>query len=133
MPCKGKISSPYGWRIHPVYHTKKFHDGIDIAVPVGTPVKAVYDGIVLSSGPAKGYGYWVEIQHNLQNGSVVTSEYGHLSSWNVKQGQIVKKGDIIAKSGNSGASTGPHLHLTIRKIVNKNKKIPVDPSNYIFK
>ena len=114
MPCEGRISSDYGWRIHPISKTQKWHNGIDIAVPVGTPVKAIADGTVVVAGAAEGYGYWVGIQHGEVNGVRVSSEYGHLSSWQVNSGQKVKKGQLIAYSGNTGVSSGAHLHLTIR-------------------
>ncbi|MCR4881839.1 MAG: M23 family metallopeptidase [bacterium] len=124
MPCKGKIVGHYG-EVRPTH----IHNGIDIAVPVGTPVKAVADGVVCAVGPAKGYGYWVVINHGKIGGTDVTSEYGHLSSWSVKHGQFVKKGDIIAKSGNTGRSYGPHVHITIREGTFQGR--PVSPDKYI--
>ena len=112
MPCNGKIVGVYG---EP--RTTHIHNGIDIAVPVGTSVMAIADGVVIYAGnnDPNGYGNYVIINHGKINGVIVTSEYGHISSWNVKYGQIVKQGDIIAKSGNTGMSTGPHLHLTTKK------------------
>lgn len=115
MPCKGRISSPYGWRIHPIYKRRIFHNGIDISVPIGTPVKAIADGKVIKSGSMSGYGIGVVISHGNINGKIVTSEYGHLSQTCVKLGQTVKQGQIIAKSGKTGDSDGAHLHLTIRE------------------
>ena len=109
MPCNGPIVGQYG---EP--RTTHVHNGIDIAVPVGTPIKAVADGTVVVTGPTNGYGYWVGINHGLVNGNIVSSEYGHLSKWIVNNGQKVKQGQIIAYSGNTGYSQGPHLHLTIR-------------------
>lgn len=129
MPVKGRISSPYGWRIHPIHKEKRFHNGLDIAVPIGTPVNTIADGKVIAVGPARGYGNWVAIDHGIINGTRVTSEYGHLSSWNVSYGQNVKQGEIIASSGNTGSSDGPHLHLTIRE--GKFQGIAVNPSKYI--
>jgi len=129
MPVKGRISSPYGWRIHPIYKEKRFHNGIDIAVPVGTPVRTIADGKVIAVGPARGYGKWVAIDHGIINGTLVTSEYGHLSSWNVSYGQTVKKGQVIANSGNTGSSNGPHLHITIRE--GKFQGTAVNPNKYI--
>ena len=110
MPCEGPIVGYYGESR--ATHT---HNGIDVAVPVGTPVKAIADGKVCAVGPAKGYGYWVAIDHEIVNGRQVTSEYGHISKWCVQDKQRVKQGQIIAYSGNTGHSEGPHLHLTIRE------------------
>lgn len=129
MPCDGPISSGYGTRIHPVYKTEKFHNGWDISVPVGTPINAIADGKILYAGAASGYGNMVLIDHGVINGTVVTSEYGHISEAEVKIGDIVKQGQVIAKSGNEGVSSGPHVHITIREGVYKGK--PVDPADYI--
>ena len=113
MPCEGRISSPYGWRIHPTKKERIFHNGIDISVPIGTPVKAIADGIVVESRSANGYGYFVVLEHKI-NGKIYTSEYGHILRPKIEKRTIVKQGDVIAKSGNEGWSTGPHLHITIR-------------------
>ena len=123
-PCDGPIVGKYG---EP--RSTHVHNGIDIAVPVGTPIKAVADGKVYYAGAndPKGYGQYVIITHEI-NGKIVTSEYGHLSSWNVYAGQQIKQGQIIAKSGNTGHSQGPHLHITIREGVYKG--IPVNPNKY---
>ena len=123
-PCNGPIVGKYG---EP--RSTHTHNGIDIAVPVGTPIKAVTDGTVIRNGKADGYGNWVVIDHGNINGVRVTSEYGHLSSWSVKIGQKVKKGEEIAKSGNTGYSQGPHLHITIRNGVFQGRA--VDPAIYI--
>lgn len=124
MPCDGPIVGTYGEQ-----RSTHIHNGIDIAVPVGTPIRAIADGKICAVGRAKGYGYWVAINHGTINGQIVTSEYGHISSWNVKIGQTVKQGQIIALSGNTGSSQGPHLHLTIREGVFQGTA--VDPSKYI--
>ena len=129
MPCNGRISSRYGKRKPPVPGASEWHNGWDIEVPIGTPVKAIADGKVIATGAATGYGYWVAIDHGIINGVQVTSEYGHILSWNVKYGQIIKQGDIIAKLGNAGSSSGPHLHITIREGTFQGKA--VDPSKYI--
>ena len=129
MPCNGRISSGYGKRKPPVPGASAWHNGWDIEVPIGTPVKAIADGKVIATGAAKGYGYWVAIDHGIINGVQVTSEYGHISAWNVRYGQIIKQGDIIAKSGNAGYSSGPHLHITIRE--GRFQGTAVDPSKYI--
>ena len=110
---KGRISDHYGYRTHPVLHHRQMHAGLDFAMPVGTPIYATANGVVLSAGIQPGYGHMVEIRHNFGFGT----RYGHLNGkYLVKQGDFVRKGDIIAYSGNSGLSTGPHLHYEIRFI-----------------
>ena len=110
---QGRISDHYGYRTHPVLHHRQMHAGLDFAMPVGTPIYATANGVVLSAGIQPGYGHMVEIRHNFGFGT----RYGHLNGkYAVKQGDFVKKGDIIAYSGNSGLSTGPHLHYEIRFI-----------------
>ncbi|MDD6214805.1 MAG: peptidoglycan DD-metalloendopeptidase family protein [Firmicutes bacterium] len=104
------ISSEYGYRIHPITKTKKLHAGIDIAAPAGTAIYAAEDGVVLTSGWNSGYGYCVTINHG---GGYVTL-YGHCSSLLVSAGQSVKKGQIIAKVGSTGNSTGNHLHFEVK-------------------
>lgn len=109
-PVQGKISSEYGWRDHPVYKERVFHTGIDIAVPYGTPVYATESGIVEFCGWSEGYGNLVIIRHRDNS----LTYYGHNLKLLVKKGDEVKQGKIIALSGNSGVSTGPHLHFEIR-------------------
>lgn len=110
---KGRISDHYGYRTHPVLHHRQMHAGLDFAMPIGTPIYATANGVVLSAGIQPGYGHMVEIRHNFGFGT----RYGHLNGkYAVKQGDFVRKGDIIAYSGNSGLSTGPHLHYEIRFI-----------------
>lgn len=119
MPVNGPITSPHGWRIHPTYGTKKFHDGVDIGVPINTPVKAMTSGKVVMSQWYNGYGKYIEIDH----GNNIHSFYGHLNSCDVKVGDYVNSGQIIAKSGNTAGigangkimTTGPHLHFGVHK------------------
>lgn len=126
-PVEGKITSEFGYRKAPTGGATTNHSGIDIAVPVGTPVKAIAAGkVIAANGGMRGYGNGVFIDHGLINGKQVISEYGHLSQFLVKVGDKVKQGNVIAKSGNSGISTGPHLHITIRE-----NNIPVNPRKYI--
>ena len=126
-PVEGKITSEFGYRKAPTGGATTNHSGIDIAVPVGTPVKAIAEGkVIAANGGMRGYGNGVFIDHGLINGKQVISEYGHLSQFLVKVGDKVKQGNVIAKSGNSGISTGPHLHITIRE-----NNIPVNPRKYI--
>ncbi|MGI1691090.1 M23 family metallopeptidase [Thermoanaerobacter uzonensis] len=123
-PVYGTITSPFGMRKSPFGYGTEFHPGIDISVPVGTPVKAAGKGVVTYAGWLTGYGNAVIIDH----GYGIESVYGHNSEILVKVGQSVKRGDIIAKSGNTGRSTGPHVHFEVR--VNGN---PVDPMKYLAK
>jgi len=123
MPCNGKIVGAYG-EPRPTH----IHNGIDIAVPVGTPIKAIADGKVVEARNADGYGKFVVIEHTI-NGQTMTSEYGHILNWVVSKGQFVKQGQIIAYSGNEGASDGPHCHLTIR--VGSYRGRAVNPWDYI--
>ena len=126
-PVEGRITSDFGYRTAPVAGATTNHSGIDIGVPIGTPVKAIADGTVTAAnGGMRGYGNGVFIDHGMINGKHVVSEYGHLSSFDVKVGDKIKKGQQIAKSGNTGTSSGPHLHITIRE-----NKIPVDPKKYL--
>lgn len=126
-PLQGKIRSEFGLRKAPIAGASTNHSGIDIAVPIGTPVKTIADGkVIVSSSNVKGYGTAVYIDHGIINGKHIVSEYGHLNSRNVKVGDVVKKGQIVARSGNTGHSTGPHLHITVRE----NNKA-VNPRHYI--
>jgi murein DD-endopeptidase MepM/ murein hydrolase activator NlpD len=109
-PVRGRLSSPYGWRVHPVYKNRQFHGGIDIAVPAGTNVKAAANGKVIRSGYMGAYGYGVVIDH----GRGVTTWYGHNSRLLVKVGEKVRQGQTIARSGTSGVSTGPHVDFRIK-------------------
>ena len=120
---QGRISDHYGYRTHPVLHHRQMHAGLDFAMPIGTPIYATANGVVLSAGIQPGYGHMVEIRHNFGFGT----RYGHLNGkYLVKQGDFVRKGDIIAYSGNSGLSTGPHLHYEIRFISK-----PLNPINFV--
>lgn len=122
VPGYSRISSPFGYRIHPVLGTKKLHTGIDIPAPTGTPAVAVASGTVIYSGVQGSYGNTVMIRHD--NGLV--SLYAHNSSLVVKVGDRVKKGQVVTKIGSTGRSTGPHLHFEIR--VNGT---PQNPLNYL--
>lgn len=128
MPCKGSISSWFGKRKAPKKGASSNHNGIDIRVPVGTPIVAVADGKVIEARKASGYGKMVVLEHKV-NGKIVTSEYGHISRWTVNKGQTISQGQVIAYSGNEGTSTGAHLHLTIRE--GKYRSVAVNPLSYI--
>lgn len=105
------VSSGYGYRIHPIYRSVRFHSGIDLARPAGTRVLAATGGIVTRAGWAAGYGLLVTIDH----GSGVETRYAHLASIAVGPGQRLGKGDLIGLVGSTGRSTGPHLHYEVRR------------------
>lgn len=121
-PVSGRITSPFGWRQHPIFQTRKFHSGLDIAVPTGTPVKAAADGKVIYSGWISGYGNTVIIDH----GGGLSSLYAHNSRLTVGVGKWVRQGDIIAKAGSTGFSTGPHVHFEVRQ-----NGEPTDPRGWL--
>lgn len=109
-PANGTYSSSFGWRVHPIYNTKRQHRGADIAAPIGTSVVAAGDGVVSYAGQMGGYGNVIMITHST-NGGIFTTVYAHLSKIGVGTGQVVDKGTYIGAVGNTGASTGPHLHF----------------------
>lgn len=109
-PVMGWLSSPFGWREHPVDGEEKFHNGVDLAVNTGTQVLAFADGTIDYIGDSPEYGLYLQISH--ANG--VKSFYAHCSELLVHQGQTVQAGETVALSGNTGNSTGPHLHLELK-------------------
>lgn len=104
------LSSSYGWRSNPVTRRYTMHEGLDFSAPRGTPVLAAAGGVVLEAKPESGYGNLVEIDHG---GGLVT-RYAHASELLVKQGDLVARGQMVARVGSSGRSTGPHLHFEVR-------------------
>lgn len=119
-----RLASGFGWRIHPIYKVKKLHTGIDFSAPTGTPVYATADGVVKNVKVRfSGYGKFIEIDH----GFGYHTRYAHLHDFNVKEGQKVKRGELIAYVGNTGMSTAPHLHYEVLK---NGKKI--NPIHYFF-
>ena len=118
-----RVASGYGMRIDPVYHVRKFHQGMDFTAPTGTEVFATGNAKVEFAGWKQGYGNTVILDH----GYGYKTLYAHLYKTLVRKGQKVRRSDIIALVGNTGKSTGPHLHYEVRL----NDK-PVDPRNYYF-
>lgn len=110
-PVEGPISSPFGVRINPVTKKEAFHYGIDIAVAKGTGIRSVYEGVVKEVGKSTAYGNYIVITHPYE----AETFYGHCSSVSAKEGQKVKQGQIIAKVGSTGWSTGNHLHFEVRR------------------
>lgn len=117
------MSSGYGYRRDPVYGSTKFHAGLDFAAKTGTAVFATGDGVVQVAERRSGYGNCVDISH----GYNYLTRYGHLSEILVREGQEVKRGDLIGRVGSTGKSTGPHLHYEVRF-----KDEPQNPVNYYF-
>lgn len=111
LSCKYRITSRFGWRIHPIHRTRSFHTGIDLAAPTGSPIRAAAGGTVIISANYGAYGRHVVIDH----GGRISTLYGHCSRVRVSVGQSVKQGQIIANVGTTGWSTGPHLHYEKRK------------------
>ncbi len=124
-PVSGsRITSNFGYRTHPITGKKKLHTGVDLAVPTGTPVHAAGDGIVITSKYNSSYGYYVVIDHGtLSDGTHLTTLYAHNSKLVASVGQTVSRGTVVAYSGSTGDSTGPHCHFEVR--VNGNYQNPL--------
>ena len=118
-----RVASGYGMRIDPVYHVRKFHQGMDFTAPTGTEVFATGNAKVKFSGWKQGYGNTIILDHGFGYETV----YAHLYKSLVRKGQKVRRSDIIGLVGNTGKSTGPHLHYEVRL-----NDRPVDPRNYYF-
>jgi len=118
-----RMASGYGWRVDPVYHIRRFHEGMDFSAPVGTDIYATGNGVVTFAGWRQGYGETVEIDH----GFGYSTRYAHCHKLFARTGKKVKRGDVIALVGNTGKSTGPHVHYE----VHYNGR-PIDPRNYYF-
>ena len=118
-----RMASGYGWRIDPIYHTRRFHAGMDFTAPTGTDIYATANGTVIVSGWEQGYGNCVQINH----GYGYTTLYGHMSAIKVRNGQSVKRVDVIGLVGSTGKSTGPHLHYEVHF-----KGEVMNPQNYYY-
>lgn len=122
LPVEGRLTSKFGYRKHPMGGGKSFHPGIDIAAPLGTPVRAACGGKVIFAGWLKLGGGTIFLRHS----DGFETRYLHLSKIEVKRGQRVTQGQIIGKVGSTGRSTGPHLHFEIRK-----RGIPLGPLKFL--
>ncbi len=124
LPVMGTLISGFGYRNHPVSGFSKFHEGLDFACPVGTPIYASGNGVVeIAESGESGYGICLNLNHN--NG--YHTKYAHLSKISVRNGQQVKRGQLIGLSGNTGLSTGPHLHYEVSF-----KDVKTDPIDFIY-
>jgi len=121
-PVEGRISSGYGYRMHPIFRVRRMHTGIDVAAPAGTPIRAAAPGVVVHAGRWGGYGNCVILDH----GGGLATLYAHCSELAVAVGQEVSQGQIIGYVGSTGLATGPHLHFEVRR-----DGRPVDPSGYL--
>ena len=121
-PAEGEITSPFGWRVHPIFGTQRLHTGIDIGADYGDAIRAADGGVVIHSDWMGGYGNAVIIDH----GNGISTLYAHNSQLLVSEGQTVAKGQTVARCGSTGYSTGPHLHFEVRQ-----NGSPVNPLNYL--
>jgi len=121
-PVRGWVTSHYGWRHQPTAGATRLHTGLDIAAPIGTPIIAPADGHVIFAGYHTAYGNLIVVDH----GYGLTSKYAHTSRMLVAVGERVQRGDLIARVGNTGRSTGPHLHFEVIK-----DGVPMNPMRYL--
>ena len=111
IPLEGVKTSSYGFRIHPISENPDFHSGIDIAADKNTPIRAFDDGVVIACGDSQSLGKYLQIEH--YDGTVTV--YGHCNKLLKDEGDKVKQGEVIAKVGSTGMSTGSHLHFSIKR------------------
>ena len=124
-PLPGVITSPYGWRIHPIYHYWGLHDGVDMASPCGTPERAAGTGRVVAEYYSSVWGHRLYLDLGQVNGKNMTVIYNHIARYRVHTGAHVRRGEVVAYEGTTGWSTGCHLHFTV--MLNGN---PVNPARY---
>ena len=121
-PVSGPITSPFGYRVHPVTGTTRFHSGLDFGVEYGTPIRCADNGVVIHAEWYGGYGNCVIVQHS----NDLSTLYAHQSELLVKQGDTIMQGQPVGRVGSTGMSTGPHLHFEVRQ-----SGTPVDPLGYL--
>lgn len=114
-PISGRITSPFGWRTHPIFNTKTFHSGIDIGGPNMGAIRASNSGKVIYTGWYGGYGKVVIVEHGVVNGKPITTLYAHMNSIAVSNGTKVQRGQVLGYEGSTGYSTGPHCHFEVRE------------------
>lgn len=114
-PVPGPVSSPFGYRVHPVTHVRKLHDGVDLASGCGTPVHAAYTGRVVWVGSTRAWGNRVIVDHGTVGSTHLRTTYNHLESIGVSQGSVVLRGQVLGRVGSTGFSTGCHLHLGLER------------------
>jgi murein DD-endopeptidase MepM/ murein hydrolase activator NlpD len=124
-PVNGPVTSPFGYRMHPIYHYWGLHDGVDFGASCGVPLYAVNGGTVMTEYYSSVWGNRIYLNLGLVNGKFITVVYNHLTSYNVGSGAHVSRGDVIGYVGTTGWSTGCHLHFTVMENGN-----PVDPMQY---
>ncbi len=125
-PVNGPVTSPFGYRYHPILHYWRLHDGMDYGVGCGTPLYAGRSGQIVGAYYGSGYGNRVIIDHGWLNGASMSTSYNHLTSFSVGSGQHVSRGQLIGYSGTTGMSTGCHLHFMVYR-----NGTPVNPANYL--
>jgi murein DD-endopeptidase MepM/ murein hydrolase activator NlpD len=124
-PVQGSVTSPFGWRTHPIYGYRALHDGTDFGAPCGTPIRAAADGQVLEEYFQTAWGNRIIIDHGIHDGVSVATISNHLSGYAVSAGASVKRGQIVGYVGTTGWSTGCHLHYTVLQ-----NGTPVNPQNW---
>ena len=125
-PVDGYVTSPFGWRIHPVWGYRSMHDGIDVGAGCGVPVRAAADGTVLQTYFQTALGNRIVMDNGVKSGARLATAYNHLSGFAVSAGTQVQRGDVIGYVGNTGWSTGCHLHFTVLE-----NGAPVDPMKWL--
>lgn len=123
MPVAARVSSGFGWRVHPVLRFRRLHKGMDFAAPYGSPIRAATDGVVGFAGRNGGYGNFVKLVH----GGGLATGYGHMSRISVSAGERVRRGEVIGYVGSTGLSTGPHLHYELWR-----NGAPINPMSVSF-
>ena len=126
MPVDGYVTSPFGWRTHPIYGYRSLHDGIDYGAGCGTPIVSPANGVVLEQYYQSAWGNRIIIDHGFHRGAGLATISNHLSSYAVSAGERVKRGQVIGYVGTTGWSTGCHLHFTVLQ-----NGSPVNPMNWL--
>ena len=125
-PVNGPVTSPFGYRYHPILHYWRLHDGMDFGAGCGTPLYAGRSGQIVGAYYGSGYGNRVIIDHGWLDGASISTSYNHMTSFRVASGQQVSRGQLIGYSGTTGMSTGCHLHFMVYR-----NGTPVNPANYL--